>query len=207
MFDYETYARIKSWHAEGVNYSQIIAGKLSIDPRTAAFRANEKKWRPRKSPKRPSKLDPFKNDIVRMLQKFPCSAEQIFQSIRRDGFDGGYTIVKEYVRKIRPPKTKAYLKLNFAPGECARIDWGCFGSVPVGSTARRLSFFVMVLCHSRMMYVEFTVSQTMEHFLACHQNALLFFGFIVNLWGTFSSLSGFRGPQSVVGVQSPGMTW
>lgn len=26
------------------------------------------------------------------------------------------------------------------------------------------------------MYVEFTVSQTMEHFLACHQNAFDFFG-------------------------------
>jgi len=34
----------------------------------------------------------------------------------------------------------------------------------------------MVLCHSRMMYVEFTVSQTMEHFLGCHQNAFHFFG-------------------------------
>jgi len=27
-----------------------------------------------------------------------------------------------------------------------------------------------------MMYVEFTVSQTMEHFLGCHQRALEFFG-------------------------------
>jgi hypothetical protein len=35
---------------------------------------------------------------------------------------------------------------------------------------------VMVLCYSRMLYVEFTVSQTMEHFLACHQHAFEFFG-------------------------------
>jgi transposase len=34
----------------------------------------------------------------------------------------------------------------------------------------------MVLCYSRLMYVEFTVSQTMEHFLACHQHAFEFFG-------------------------------
>jgi hypothetical protein len=46
----------------------------------------------------------------------------------------------------------------------------------VGSTRRRLSFFVMVLCHSRMMYVEFTVSQTMEHFLACHEHAFAALG-------------------------------
>ena len=34
----------------------------------------------------------------------------------------------------------------------------------------------MVLCYSRMLYVEFTVSQTMEQFLACHQHAFDFFG-------------------------------
>ena len=34
----------------------------------------------------------------------------------------------------------------------------------------------MVLCYSRMMYLEFTVSQTMEHWLACHQNAFDAFG-------------------------------
>ncbi|MGB5156995.1 hypothetical protein [Desulfobacterium sp. N47] len=37
------------------------------------------------------------------------------------------------------------------------------------------TYVVMVLCHSRMMYVEFTVLQTMEHFLGCHQNAFEFF--------------------------------
>ncbi len=35
---------------------------------------------------------------------------------------------------------------------------------------------MMVLCYSRMMYVEFTVSQTMEHFLGCHVNAFNYFG-------------------------------
>jgi hypothetical protein len=40
----------------------------------------------------------------------------------------------------------------------------------VGNTRRRLSFFVMVLAWSRKMYVEFTLSQTMEHFLAAHIN-------------------------------------
>jgi len=35
---------------------------------------------------------------------------------------------------------------------------------------------LLVLCHSRMLYVEFTLSQSMEHFLACHQHAFEFFG-------------------------------
>jgi hypothetical protein len=46
----------------------------------------------------------------------------------------------------------------------------------VGNTRRRLSFFVMVLAYSRLMYVEFTVSQTMEHWLGCHVNAFEYFG-------------------------------
>ena len=45
----------------------------------------------------------------------------------------------------------------------------------VGTTRRRLSFFVMVLCYSRMLYVEFTLAQTQEHFLAAHQHAFEFF--------------------------------
>jgi transposase len=46
----------------------------------------------------------------------------------------------------------------------------------VGSTRRRLSFFVMVLCYSRLCYIEFTLGQSTEHFLAAHRNALEFLG-------------------------------
>ncbi len=176
MIDYETYVRIRNYfERDGLNYSQI-ADALGLDQRTVARWANEKRYQPRRSTPRKSKLDPFKNDILSMLEKHPYSATQIFQRIRENGFTGGKTIVADYVQKVRPPKTTPYLKLVFAPGECAQVDWGSYGTVRVGSTKRRLSFFVMVLCHSRKMYVEFTVSQTMEHFLGCHQNAFHFFG-------------------------------
>ncbi len=33
----------------------------------------------------------------------------------------------------------------------------------------------MVLCYSRMMYLEFTLSESMEQFLACHRHALRVF--------------------------------
>ena len=96
--------------------------------------------------------------------------------MREQGFAGGYSLVKTYVRTVRPQRQPALLTLAFAPGECAQVDWGSCGSVQVGQTTRRLSVFGLVLCSSRLMYVEFTVSQTMEHFLACHQHALEFVG-------------------------------
>jgi transposase len=176
MIDYDLFCKIKNLHQQdGLKPSQI-ADKLGIDPRTVAKWINEDKFRQRKSTGRPSKLDPHKDEIIRMLEIHPYTATQIYQRICEHGYQGGYSILKEYIRKIRPKRSPAFLKLSFAPGECGQVDWGSYGSVNVGNTRRRLSFFVMVLCYSRMMYVEFTVSQTMEHFLACHQNAFHFFG-------------------------------
>ena len=176
MIDYPTFLRIKHLHQQEHLKCSQIARELGLDDRTVAKWLGEHQYRQRKVAQRSSKLDPFKADILRMLEAHPYTAAQLLQRIRDDGFDGGYTIVKDYVRKVRPKPRKAYLVLSFAPGECAQVDWGSYGSVNVGDTARRLSFFVMVLCYSRMMYVQFTVSQTMEHFLACHQNAFDYFG-------------------------------
>ena len=100
----------------------------------------------------------------------------MLQQLRTQGYAGGYSILKEFVRQVRPVRKPAYLMLEFAPGECAQVDWGSLGSVSVGSTRRRLSFFVMVLCYSRLLYVEFTLSEGMEQFLACHRHAFEFFG-------------------------------
>lgn len=176
MIDYETYMKIKNYHEnDGLNCNQISA-ITGLSFKTVSKWLDEDRYRMRRSADRSSKLDPFKDQILQMLEKYPYTAAQIFLRIKDNGFDGGYTIVKDYVRKMRPKKYKAYLKLSFAPGECGQVDWGSFGSVNVGSTTRRLSFFIMVLCYSRMMYLEFTVSQTMEHFLNCHKNAFEFFG-------------------------------
>jgi transposase len=176
MIDYAGFCQIKHLHEQqGLSAAQIAA-TLSLDPRTVAYWLTQERFRARKARPRASKLDPFKAQIVRMLDTYPYSAAQVWQRVREHGFAGGYSLVKAYVRMVRPRRQPAFLKLAFAPGECAQVDWGVFGAVPVGQTQRRLSFFVMVLCYSRMMYVEFTVSQTMEHFLACHQHAFEYFG-------------------------------
>jgi transposase len=176
VIDYETFARIKHLHEQKGLRAAQIARELGLDERTVRRRLAAQQFLPRKSVRRPSKLDPFKDTVVKMMESYPYSAAQVLQRLREEGFAGGYTAVKEFVRKVRPKREKAFLKLAFAPGECAQVDWGSYCSIRVGETTRRLSFFVMVLCYSRRMYVEFTVSQTMEHFLACHQNAFLAFG-------------------------------
>ncbi|MCP4119476.1 MAG: IS21 family transposase, partial [Desulfobacteraceae bacterium] len=176
MIDYETFCKLRDSHSQqGLSVAQI-ADSLGLDKRTVSKWIQEPRYQPRKPVPQASKLDPYKARIQAWLQENHLSAQQCYQRLQADGFTGGYTIVKEYVRQLRPRRPPAFLTLSFAPGECAQVDWGSYGSVPVGSTRRKLSFFVMVLCYSRMMYVEFTVSQTMEHFLACHQHAFEYFG-------------------------------
>jgi transposase len=176
MIDYEMYCKIKDCHErQGLTIAQT-ARALGLHAQTVAKWVQRSHYRARHSAPRASRLDPFKARIVRLLETHPYSAQQIFQRLREEGFAGGFTIVKDYVRKVRPPHREAFLKLSFAPAECAQLDWGEYGSIGVGSTRRRLSFFVMVLAYSRLMYVEFTVSQTMEHFLACHEHAFAAFG-------------------------------
>jgi transposase len=153
-----------------------IATALNLDLKTVAKWVKRPQYRRRSSAKRVSKLDDFKGRIVAQLERHAYTAQQLLQQLRTQGYTGGYSILKAFVRQVRPVRKPAYLMLEFAAGECAQVDWGSYGSITVGGTRRRLSFFVMVLCYSRMIYVEFTLSQGMEHFLTCHRHALEFFG-------------------------------
>jgi transposase len=176
MIDYETYCKIRDQRdRQGLSITQS-AHALGLHPQTVSKWSRRERYEKRAPLRRGSQLDPYKGLIIRWLEAHPLSAQQIFQRLREAGYTGGLTILNVYVRRIRPPKHKAFLKLAFAPGECAQIDWGEYGSIGVGSTRRRLSFFVMVQCYSRQLYVEFTVSQTMEHFLGCHERAFAVLG-------------------------------
>jgi len=175
MIDYATWQRMKEMAERDRLTVAQIARELGLAPSTVRGWLKEP-YRLRRRSRRPSKLDPFKGQIMGMLQRYPYSAVQILGMLREQGFTGGVTTVRDYIRQIRPRRGEAYLTLSFAPGECAQVDWGSGEAITVGSTRRRLSFFVMVLAYSRMLYVEFTLGQTQEQFLACHRHAFEFFG-------------------------------
>jgi len=175
MIDYEKFCKIKM--LQQCRFSaQQISDACHINEKTARKYLNLENFSPRKATPKPSKLDPFKKQIVAMLERYEYTTMQVFQQLKQDGYTGGYSIVNSYVRKVRPPKRPAYLTLQFAPGECAQVDWGSAGTLPIGNTRRKLSFFVMVLCYSRLLYVRFSLRETTEHWLQCHRDAFEFFG-------------------------------
>ncbi|MFN0125184.1 MAG: IS21 family transposase, partial [Verrucomicrobiales bacterium] len=177
MIDYETYCRIRHLDREGTLSYEQIAQELQLHAQTVSRYAVMESYPRRRHAKRASKLDAYKPMIVIWLERYPYSAAQVYQRLKNEhAYSGGASIVKDYVRAVRPVRRAAFLTLAFAPGEAAQVDWGYAGTITLGGTQRRVSFFVMVLCHSRLAYVEFTIGEGMEHFLSCHANAFEFFG-------------------------------
>jgi len=175
MIDYATYCQIRSLRQEQKLRVSQIAHQLHLDKKTIRYWLQHA-YHLEQRPGRGSKLDPHKARIKSWLATHDLSAQQVFQRLQAEGVQAGYTIVREYVRLVRPKPVKAFLSLHFEPGECVQVDWGSWGTIPVGQTRRRLSFFVAVLCYSRLLYVEFTLGQSQELFLSCHENAFRFFG-------------------------------
>lgn len=89
---------IRSDRQKGMSYTDI-SRKYHIDPRTAK-RYAESTQRPEYTltgPK-PTKLDAYKHQVDQWLEEAPYSAVQILEKLKEQGFEGKYSIVKEYVR-------------------------------------------------------------------------------------------------------------
>ena len=123
--------------------------------------------------RRTSKLDPYKELIAQLLEEDPkVPATRMLQRLRQQGYDGGKTILGDYLQRVRPrPKRRGYVRVESQPGESFQVDWGHFGSLDYEGDPRKLYAFVLVESHSRRLFVEFTHGLRFETFVRCHQHA------------------------------------
>ena len=124
-------------------------------------------------------LDAHTAKIDALLAKYPdLSAVRIREEIARgpDGYTGSASVVRRYLRKVRPTRGRVYQEVHYEPGQAMQVDWGECGRVRVGNTTRKVSVFVAVLCYSRLIYIEFTLSQRKAEFYRSLVHALKFFG-------------------------------
>lgn len=157
---------------------RAIARHLALHPDTVARAVALDSFPKRECPLRGSLVDTFEEPIRALLSRFPeLSGIRVLEEIRQLGYTGQISILRDRLRQIRPRRQpEVFLRRETLPGEEAQADWGSCGMIQTENVIRPLSVFVMVLSFSRLLYVEFTVSQEMEDFLRCHVNAFRFFG-------------------------------
>ena len=107
MVTKEEYIVIKTLKKRGV-YIKDIAEEIGVHPKTVS-RALKRDGAPQKiRKKRGSKLDPYKPLVDKLLGEGVWNAQVIIKELQEAGYDGGSTILREYIqpkRSTRQSKT------------------------------------------------------------------------------------------------------
>jgi transposase len=181
MYSRETRVLLRHYLEQGVRKSEL-ARRLGVCRRTIYHWIETEQldrelddeavsYRPR--PPIVRKLDPYRGIIQARLQAYPrLTAERIFEEIRAAGYAGGYTQIKEYVRRIRPRSIEEAVRRFETPaGFQGQVDYATF-NLPWG---RRYAL-VVVLGYSRLLWLRFFPRQTMQTLFTGLESAFQAFG-------------------------------
>lgn len=125
-----------------------------------------------------SSVEPY-GEVVEGLLEQGVEMVAIHQRLcRHYGYQGSYSSVRRFVRRLRPRRREVVVRIETAPGQQAQVDFGGAGKMrdPATGRLRQAWCFVMTLCWSRHQYVEFVFDQRMETWIGCHRRALESFG-------------------------------
>lgn len=177
MISVDTWMEIRRLKQEGLPQAEI-ARRLEINRRTVRKALREKQPPVRRKPRVVEGiLDPFKDHIRGRLRDYNLSAVRILDEVRQQGYEGEYTVVKEFVREVRAQQAvRAVVRFESQPGGQGQVDWAEFGTVVLDGEERKLRLFTMILGWSRMRYAEWTLDISTPTFIRCHLNAFQFFG-------------------------------
>jgi transposase len=184
----DDWITIRELARSGVSISEI-ARRTNHDRKTirTVLQATEPKLVRVVTKPRASKLDPYREYVLRRIEEGCVNAAVLLDEITKQGFTGKRTILDDLVRPYRLEarrKREATTRVETAPGKQAQVDWGSFGTIWDREQARwrKLYAFLFTLSYSRAHYLEFTISQDMEHFLACHLHAFDALGIPHEIW-------------------------
>lgn len=157
-------AEQRGWLAEGAELPDDAALAEALGPR-------------RRASSTVSSVEPLRAVVQRWFDA-GVQGRAIHAALKREhGFSGSYSAVVRMLRQMKAAQpADVTVRLEFAPGEAAQVDFGA-GPVLVhpDGRLRRTWAFVMTLAHSRHQYVEFVWDQTVATWLGCHRRAFEWF--------------------------------
>jgi transposase len=167
----EQWAELRREHfVRGVSIKELTRRTgLSRNTIRAALRSSEPP-RYERAP-RPSKLDPFRDEIHRLLRDEPkLTGVRIRELLAPLGFDGQKTIVDDYLREVRPlfQRRRTFQRTIYRPGEICQFDvWEPSRPIPVGHGQLRKGYVVVAcLGYSRAGSGALVFSKQTEDLLA-----------------------------------------
>ena len=172
----EDYWMIQERLDKGV-YFKDIAAELGVHPKTVS-RAVKRGGPPRRTRSREKhrKLSPFTAQIDALLADDVWNAKVIFRELQAQGYDGGYTVVREYVspkRALRP--SRATVRFETEPGQQLQHDWGELWT-EIGGARTKVYIAVNVLGYSRRFHVLAALRADAEHTYESLVQAFEWFG-------------------------------
>jgi transposase len=111
---------------------------------------------PERAP-RASKVDTYAPRVAELLRRYPdITAQRVFETLREEGFAGGYTAVKKYVRRLRPPPRPepSLATPEYGPGEMSESDWSPYEVCFTDGHKEKVQAFSYVLVYSRRKHFD-----------------------------------------------------
>lgn len=162
-------------HRQGLPIS-VIAQRTGHDRKTVRKYIQQglavPKYKPRAA--RAGALDDFRGYLQERLQAWPeLTGSRLLREIRALGYQGGKTILHDYLRQIRPAPVRAFeVRFETPPGQQAQVDFAEFKvRFASESMERKVWLFCMVLGHSRYLWAQFVMHQDLPTVLRCHMQA------------------------------------
>jgi len=180
----DLYLKVRHAHfEEGLSGRQIARDfGISRDSVAKMLAYSEPPGYRRTSPIKRPKLDPYVAQIDSWLaedktrpRKQRHTAKRIFERLRDEcRYDGGYTIVKDYVRSRKRGSREMFVPLSHPPGH-GQADFG-EALVVIGGIEQKAYFFAFDLPHSDACYIRAYPAANTEAWLDGHVHAFAFFG-------------------------------
>lgn len=178
MLRSQTVLTIHDYHTQGKSI-QAIATELHLSRTTVRKYLKHPEAVIRKPrPPRPSKLDPFKEQIKKWVMEDHCTnCEVIFVRLQKLGYTGGISILKEYVHPLRPEVAghAPVQRYETKPGEQVQFDWGEFVYEHEGKM-HKFYGFIAILGYSRMRFITFVKRCDTPTLIRCLMEAFEYFG-------------------------------